>query len=342
MTSPPSPPPDARPSAADLWAVLDGKAKPPRSLGRLEELAVQLGVLQGTTTPSAERVHHLVVAGDHGITAQGVSAYPAEVTRLMLAAFLGGGAAATVLARTLGVDLTVVDAGCAGEPVRHPDLVEVRVGPGTADSSRGPAMTREQCDAALAAGLRLGGEGAAEVVGLGEMGIGNTSAASLVSAATLGIPVGELVGRGTGVDDAGLARKREVLLRAAARLPERVGGAEALREVGGFELAVMAGAMVGAARARRLVLVDGFVATAAAVAALDLEPGIRPALVFCHRSAEAGHGRVLDALGATPLLDLGMRLGEGTGALLAVPLVRAAAALLRDMASLADLGIGEP
>ncbi|MGL4177001.1 MAG: nicotinate-nucleotide--dimethylbenzimidazole phosphoribosyltransferase, partial [Dermatophilaceae bacterium] len=312
------------------------------SLGRIEELAVQLALLQGTVAPTAERVRHLIVAADHGIAAQGVSAYPAEVTRLMVSTFLAGGAAASVFARTVGADVTVVDAGCAGEPVEYPGLVLARLGAGTADSSLGPAMTAAQRDDALAVGARLATAEPAEVVSLGEMGIGNTSSASLVSASVLGVPVAELVGRGTGVDDAGLARKRDVLARAAARVPGRLGGAEALREFGGFEIAMLAGAMLGAARERRLVLVDGFVATAAAVAALDLDPAIRPALVFAHRSAEAGHRRVLDALGARPLLDLDLRLGEGTGALLAVPLVRAAAAMLREMASMADLGLETP
>ncbi|MGL5908944.1 MAG: nicotinate-nucleotide--dimethylbenzimidazole phosphoribosyltransferase, partial [Phycicoccus sp.] len=334
--------PDRGPTRAELQFLIDGKTKPLGSLGRIEELAVQLALLQGTVAPTAERVRHLIVAADHGIAAQGVSAYPAEVTRLMVSTFLTGGAAASVFARTVGAEVTVVDAGCAGAPIEHPDLVLARLGPGTADSSLGPAMTAGQCDEALATGARLATAEPAEVVGLGEMGIGNTSSASLVSASVLGVPVTELVGRGTGVDDAGLARKRDVLDRAAARVPGRCGGAEALREFGGFEIAMLTGAMLGAARERRMVLVDGFVATAASVAALDIDPAIRPALVFAHRSAEAGHGRVLDALGARPLLDLGLRLGEGTGALLAVPLVRAAAAMLREMASMADLGLETP
>jgi nicotinate-nucleotide--dimethylbenzimidazole phosphoribosyltransferase len=334
--------PGSFPSASQIQAVIDGRTKPVGSLGRLEEIAVQLGVLQGTTAPSAQRVTHTIIAADHGIAAQGVSAYPPEVTRLMLSTFLSGGAAACVIAGVVGARLRVVDAGCAGQPLEHPDLVLARLGAGTADSSLGPAMSAAQCAEALAAGARIVTDDDAEVVSLGEMGIGNTSAAALVSAAVLGIPIDDVVGRGTGVDDAGLARKRDVLRRAAARVPGRLGGEEALREFGGFEIAMLAGSMLGAARARRLVLVDGFVATAAAVAALDLDPGIRPALVFAHRSAESGHLRVLDTLAVRPLLDLGMRLGEGTGALLAVPLVRAAAATTTGMAALSDLGVGSP
>jgi nicotinate-nucleotide--dimethylbenzimidazole phosphoribosyltransferase len=214
-----------------------------------------------------------------------------------------------------------------------------RIGPGTANSAEGPAMTPAQLERALAEGATLGRAGEAEVMAFGEMGIANTSSAALVAAKLFGLPVAEIAGRGTGLDDPGLARKRAVLTRAAARTPERLPPDAALAEYGGFEIAMMSAAMEAAATAQRLVLVDGFIATAAAACALARDPGLRGAFVFCHRSQEQGHGRVLDALGAEPLLDLGMRLGEGTGALLALPLVRAAAAMLRDMASFESAGV---
>ena len=337
---------------AAVRAAIDAKTKPVGSLGRLEDLAVQIGTLQGTTRPVVDRCLHTILAADHGIVAEGVSAYPAEVTRLMLGGFLGGGAAATVIARSVGADVRVVDAGVAGPPVEHPDLLSRRIGAGTANSLHGPAMTTEQCDAALAAGEALAADGDHPVVSFGEMGIGNTSAAALVCAAVLGLPVTALAGRGTGLDDAGLSHKTQVLARAMDRVAREVPGvttsgdgvprlpaAAALTEVGGFEIAMMTGAMLGAGRRGRLVVVDGFVAGAAAVAALDLDPSIRPALVFGHVSAEAGHRAVLDRLGVEPLLDLGMRLGEGTGALLALPLVRAAAAVLAEMATFEQAGI---
>ncbi|MEO7422598.1 MAG: nicotinate-nucleotide--dimethylbenzimidazole phosphoribosyltransferase [Ornithinibacter sp.] len=339
-----------------LRALVDGKTKPVGSLGRVEDLAVQIGLVQRSTTPVVERCRHTIFAADHGLTAEGVSAYPSEVTRLMLATFLAGGAAASVFARVVGARVRVVDAGVAGQPLEHPDLLSARVGPGTANSALGPAMTSGQCEEALARGRELGADGEDDVVSFGEMGIGNTSAASLLCALVLGMPVGGLVGRGTGVDDAGLARKVAVLEGVAARVAREVRGSvlgsapataavprlratEALREVGGFEIAMMTGAILGAASAGRVVIIDGFVAGAAAVAALDLDPSVRPALVFGHRSAESGHQAVLKAIGAEPLLDLGMRLGEGTGALLALPLLRAAAAMLCEMASFESVGI---
>lgn len=322
-----------------LAAAIDGKTKPPGALGRIEALAAQIARVQGTLRPRMETCALTIFAADHGIAAEGVSAYPAEVTRQMVLNFLSGGAAATVFARALGASVTVVDAGVAGEPMAHPDLLPRRIGAGTANSAQGPAMSAAECDRALAEGEALGRAATADAVAFGEMGIANTSAAALVSAKALGLAVGPLVGRGTGVDDAGLARKRAVLERAAARTADRLGGRAALAEYGGFEIAMMAGAMTGATRGGRVVLVDGFIATAAAAAALSIDPGIRGALVFAHLSEEAGHRAVLNALRAEPLLSLGLRLGEGTGALLAWPLLQAAAAMLTDMASFESAGV---
>lgn len=324
---------------AALKAAIDGKTKPLGALGRIETLAAQIARLQRTLAPTAETCRLVIFAADHGIADEGVSAYPQAVTRQMVANFLSGGAAANVFARSVGADIVVVDAGVAGEPMSHPDLVSARIGPGTANAATGPAMGAELCAAALSRGRAFGADGAFDVMAFGEMGIANTSSAALVAAKLTGLPVARLTGRGTGVDDAGLARKRQVLERAASRTAPRLRGAEALAEYGGFEIAMIAGAMLGAAEARRVVLVDGFIATAAAAAALDIAPGIRDALVFCHLSDEAGHAVLLDGLGATPLLSLGLRLGEGTGALLALPLVRAAAAMLREMASFDSAGV---
>lgn len=324
---------------AALAAAIDGKTKPPGALGRIEELAAQLARLQRSLTPRAETCRLTIFAADHGIAAEGVSAYPQAVTREMVRNFLAGGAAANVFARAAGVEIVIVDAGVAGAPVEHPALVSARIGPGTANSTLGPSMTADALARALEHGGRLGAAGAADAVAFGEMGIANTSAAALVAAKLLGLPVGALAGRGTGLDDAGLARKRAVLDRAAARTAGRLDPETALAEYGGFEIAMMAGAMLAAAGAGRLILVDGFIATAAAAAALGMAPEIRGALVFCHLSAEAGHGRLLAELGAEPLLSLGLRLGEGTGALLAWPLVRAAAAMLGEMASFDSAGV---
>ncbi len=289
--------------------------------------------------PRADRCRLTIFAADHGIAQEGVSAYPQSVTREMVRNFLSGGAAANVFARELGAEIVVVDAGVAGEPLSDPGLADARIAPGTANSARGPAMTPNQAAEALAAGAGFGTAGDAQVMAFGEMGIANTSSAALVSAKVLGLPVEEIVGRGTGLDDEGLRRKREVLSRASARTPSRLPPMQALTEYGGFEIAMMAGAMGAAARAGRLVLVDGFIATSAAACALALDASVRSALVFCHRSDEAGHAAVLAALDARPLLALDLRLGEGTGALLALPLVRAAAAMLRDMASFESAGV---
>lgn len=322
-----------------LTAAIDGKTKPPGSLGRIEALAAQIARIQGTLAPRMETCRHFVFAADHGIAAEGVSAFPQAVTRQMVANFAAGGAAANVFARIGGAELTVVDAGVAGGPLGLPGVVDARLGNGTANSLVEAAMSPDQAHAAVTCGRRFGREADGDAVSLGEMGIANTSSAALVAAKLTGRTVAEFAGRGTGLDDAALAAKVAVLERAAARTPARLPAMEALAETGGFEIAMMAGAMLGAAEAGRIVLVDGFIATAAAAAALDLDPAVRGALVFAHLSAEAGHAVLCEALGADPLLRLDLRLGEGTGALLAWPLVRAAAAMLTGMASFESAGV---
>jgi nicotinate-nucleotide--dimethylbenzimidazole phosphoribosyltransferase len=322
-----------------LRAAIDGKTKPVGSLGRIEELAAQIARLQRSLAPVMDRCELTIFAADHGVAASGVSAYPQAVTREMVRNFLAGGAASTVFAATFGVPVRVVDAGVAGEPLTDPALVSLRIGAGTANFLEEPAMSADACAGAFAAGHALGAETTADAAAFGEMGIANTASAAAVAHKMTGLPLETLTGRGTGLDDAGLRAKLDVLTRAAARTAPRLGPEAALAEYGGFEIAMMAGAMIGAAEAGRLVLVDGFIATVAALAALGLAPGVRGALVFAHASDEAGHRPLLAEMGARPLLGLDMRLGEGTGALLAWPLARAAAAMLRDMASFESAGV---
>ncbi|MEO1042429.1 MAG: nicotinate-nucleotide--dimethylbenzimidazole phosphoribosyltransferase [Pseudomonadota bacterium] len=326
----------------ELRKAIDGKTKPVGALGIIESLAAQIARVQGSLLPTAETVTLTIFAADHGIASAGVSAYPQDVTRQMVLNFLADGAAANVFARSVGADVTVVDAGVAGVPLIAAGLIDRRIGPGTKNAIDQPAMSGDQLERALSAGEEIGGAITADIACFGEMGIGNTSSASLLAAKLLEVPVHELIGRGTGVDDEGLARKIMLLEAASARTSAMLDPRAAMAEYGGFEIAMMAGAMVGAAGTRRIVLIDGFIASVAALYARELAPGCEEAFIFAHKSAEAGHGRVLQALNANPLLDLNMRLGEGTGALLAVPLVRAAAAMLRDMASFKDANVSGP
>lgn len=324
---------------ADLRARIDGKAKPPGALGRVEDLAVQLGLIAHGAPPSFERALLLVFAGDHGMTDEGVSSYPRSVTQAMVATFLAGKASANAFARAVGAELRVVDAGVDAELPPHPSLLTKKVRRGTRNAAIEPAMTLDEVDKALETGARIASEAAQEgfqILALGEMGIGNTASAALIMHRLAPAPLAECVGRGAGHDDAGLARKLAVLERAAARTgaiePRAV-----LAQFGGLEIAMIAGAIIGAASARVPVLVDGFIASAGALAAIRLQPAAKDYCVFCHRSAEQGHKRMLETLGIEPLLDLGLRLGEGTGALLALPIARAASRLLSEVASLDDV-----
>lgn len=328
---------------AELWARIAGKAKPPGSLGRLEGLAVQIGLIQGSTTPRIDKAALLIFAGDHGLVEEGVSSYPQAVTAAMVHTFLAGRASANAIAAAIGVVVTVVDAGVATELPSGSALVSERIRPGTRNAAREAALTPAEVTAALAAGARLAGQAAeqgVDAIALGEMGIGNTASAALLMHRLLPAPLADCVGAGAGQDEAGLAAKHAVLERAAARSPASA-PLDVLSEFGGCEIAMMAGAMLGAAACRRVVVVDGFIAGAAVLAAIRLQPAVADYCVFAHRSAERGHARLLASLGAEPLLDLGMRLGEGTGALLAVPLLRAAARVMSDVASLAEVLAGE-
>ena len=321
--------------------VLDAKTKPRRSLGRLEELACRIVATRGDCRLEAAVV---VAAGDHGVAREGVSAYPQEVTRQMLLNFAEGGAAICVLARQADVRLVVVDAGVV-EPVDDLRIRRVRIGPGTANIAEGPAMSREQGLEALAAGIDLAGELAADGIGavcLGEMGIGNTTAASALCAALLLADPPAVCGRGTGLDDEGLRRKVEVVRRAlAANRPDPDDPLGCLAALGGFEIALLAGVALGGAAERLVVVLDGFIVGAAALVACRLAPALSEHLVASHLSPEPGHRLVLDALGLRPLIDLELRLGEGTGAVLALPLLRASLAILKEMATFAEAAVSD-
>jgi nicotinate-nucleotide--dimethylbenzimidazole phosphoribosyltransferase len=307
--------------------LYDDKTKPRGSLGRLEELGMRIVEIRGRV-PERLRAVVVVAAGDHGVAAEGVSAYPQEVTAQMLANFVAGGAAVNVLARRAGADVIVVDAGVA-TPVEG--VRAVRIAPGTANMTRGPAMTDEQCAAALQAGAELAEELAdVDVLALGEMGIANTTSASALTAALLGVDPALVCGRGTGLDDAGVAHKVDVVRRAL----DVNAGRDPLAALGGFELAFLAGVARRAAEQRQVVLVDGFISAAAVLAS-----GARENLIAAHRSSEPGHMLILEALGLEPLLDLGLRLGEGSGAALALPLLQASIAILNEMATFGDAGV---
>jgi nicotinate-nucleotide--dimethylbenzimidazole phosphoribosyltransferase len=333
-------------SVPGLQARIDGKTKPPGSLGELERLALQIGMIQQSLTPSLGQPQMLIFAGDHGAALAGISAYPQEVTWQMVENFLAGGAAINVFARHNGLQLQIVDAGVAHDFGARSGLIDAKVARGTHNYLVQAAMSPAQRDQALAHGAAivdgLAGRGC-RVVGFGEMGIGNTAAASLLTHQLTGTPLADCVGRGTGLDDAGLARKQALLAQAARRanLPPEADALDVLAEFGGFEIAMMSGAMLAAATHRMLLLIDGFIVTAALLVAARHAPAVCDYCVFCHRSAEAGHQAQLRSLAAEPLLDLGLRLGEGTGAALAWPLVRAAAALVNEMASFASARVSE-
>jgi nicotinate-nucleotide--dimethylbenzimidazole phosphoribosyltransferase len=323
--------------------------KPPGSLGRLERLAVELAAMTGGDLRGVERAAFLVFAADHGVAAEGVSAYPAEVTRQMVRAFLSGGAAIAVLARRAGFPLWVVDVGVCGdldaalEGVDRQQLVRARVRDGARNFAHEPALRPDEVDAALAVGatrVEAALVAGAGLIGLGEMGIGNTTAAAAVLAAATGCDPRAVTGPGTGIDGRGLESKVEVVRSALARhRPDPDDPLDVLAKVGGLEIAALTGAIVAAAAARTPVLLDGFIVTTAALLAEALAPGCRDYLIAAHRSREPGHGLALERLALSPLLDLDLRLGEGSGAALALPVVIAAAALHTEMATFAEAGV---
>jgi nicotinate-nucleotide--dimethylbenzimidazole phosphoribosyltransferase len=325
---------------AAAWARLDALTKPRRSLGRLEELAATAATVLGDRRGKKSV---LVFAGDHGVTAEGVSAYPAEVTAQMVANFAAGGAAVNVIARQHGIDVVVVDVGVASAAPPPAGVVVARIAPGTRNMLREPAMTADEARRALEVGIAVAtreAERGVVMIALGEMGIGNTTAATAIAAALLGVPAATVVGPGTGLDPAGVARKQEVVTMALAhhRL-DATRPLDVLAAVGGFEIAAIAGACLGAAAAGCVVVVDGFIASAGALVALRLAPAARPYCVFAHRSPEPGHAAILAALAARPLLDLEMRLGEGTGACLGIALVETSLRVLDEMATFESAGV---
>ena len=329
----------------------DSLTKPPGSLGRLEELSVQLAGIRGGERPRIRNKVIVTMAGDHGVTAQGVTLYPSEVTAQMVRNFLRGGAGVNVLARFVGARVVVVDLGVAadltGLAAEAPQtrFVIAKVRPGTADMSAGPAMSREQALNSLSAGIQVVEdelEGGIDILGVGEMGIGNTTAAAAIAAVFTRAPAAEVTGRGTGLDDTLLAHKIRVVERAlAVNQPNPHDAVDVLARVGGLEIGGMAGAMLAAAAHRIPVVIDGFISGAAALVACALAPNLREYLIASHRSVEIGHGHILRHLDLEPIFNLNLRLGEGTGAALGIALAEAAARILDEMATFADAGIAD-
>lgn len=333
----------------DRWAQRSAElrqqqlTKPPGSLGRLEELSIQLAGVFRTERPTIRGKAVIVAAADHGVVAQGVTGYPQEVTAQMMQNFLAGGAAVNVMARKASVGLAIVDAGVAAPLPEHPDLRDVAAGRGTADMTQGPAMSREQAEQSVSAGVALALEAAehgADIIGAGEMGIGNTTASSAITVVLTGSPPRETTGRGTGRNEEEMAHKVAVVERALeVNRPDSTDGLDVLAKVGGFEIGVLAGVVLGGALARRVVVLDGFVSTAAGLIAHSLCSDVGNYVVASHLSVEPGHRIALGHMGLRPLLDLGMRLGEGTGAVLAMGLIEAAAACLTEMATFTEAGV---
>jgi len=324
---------------------LDRLTKPRGSLGRLEALAARLGEITGRDRPRFANKVVLVAAGDHGVVDEGVAAYPREVTRQMVENFVAGGAAINCLARIAGARVVVADLGVDADFAGRPEVRKAKVRRGTSNLARGPAMSRDEAGRALASGARLVDaerEAGLDLLALGDMGIGNTTSASCLVAAFTGRAAKDVVGRGAGLDDAGLERKRSVVERALLlHQPDRLDPLGVLAALGGFEIAGLAGAALRAAQLRVPVLVDGFISTAAALAACRIAPGLDRFLIAAHRSAEPGHAAAIEALGLDPLLQLDMRLGEGTGAALAMPLVEAAVRVLDEMATFDEAQVSD-
>ena len=318
--------------------------KPPGSLGALETAAIRLAALQHTARPAVDTVWISIFAGDHGVAEEGVSAFPQAVTGEMLRNFAGGGAAISVLARELGATLEVVNLGTVNDPGEIAGVRRAIIAASTANFCKQPALTAAQLQAALDAGahsVAAAQAGGAQLFIGGEMGIANTTAASALGCALLGLPSTSLSGAGTGLDAGGVAHKAQVIAKALVLHADATTAPEQLRCLGGFEIAALTGAYIAAAQTGLPVLVDGFIATVAALAAVRINPACRDWLLFAHCSQEHGHARVLAALDAEPLLDLGLRLGEGSGAAIALPLLRLACALHNRMATFEQAGVSE-
>src|SRR5215471_14163906 len=319
--------------------------KPPGSLGHLEEIGVRMAAIAETVTPSVQKKRIYVTAADHGVTSQGVSAYPREVTHQMVFNFLRGGAAINVLARHCGIEVEVVDAGVDYDFPVSPGLVSRKIMAGTHNMTQGPAMSRAQALQAISTGIDLAGlakEDGVQLVGVGEMGIGNTTAASAITSSLTGTKSDAVTGRGTGVDDEMLLRKRRAIRTALeVNQPRGRDAVDVLHKVGGLEIGVMMGIILGCAAARIAVVADGFISTAAAALAVAACAGMRDYLFIAHLSAEQGHRALLEYIGGRPILDLGMRLGEGTGAALAMHLIEASTRILSEMATFQEAGVSD-
>ena len=325
-----------------LQRRLDTRTKPQGSLGTLETLAIQIGLALDSETPVFRSPHAFVFAGDHGIAVDGVSAYPQAVTAQMVLNYLSGGAAINVLARQYGLALVVIDAGIASDTAAHPALSRFGIAHGTKNYRLEPAMTPEECKRAIAAATALASDALAQgsnALLLGEMGIGNTASAAMLLHSVTGWPLEECVGRGTGLDDAGLQRKLALLRESAMRCPRPASAIDALIEFGGFEIAALVGALLATVERPCIAVIDGFTVSVAAMLAMEIDPRVRSRCVFSHCSAEAAHRALLQRLNARPILDLEMRLGEGSGAALAWPVIDATARLMTSMASFESAGV---
>lgn len=338
-----------RPANHELLAQaqlrLDRLTKPLGSLGRLEELAAQYVMISGERKPSVPRGVIFTFAADHGVTKEGVSAYPREVTAQMVLNFLRGGAGVNVLSRHAGVAVRVVDIGVAHEFGIVPELIQKKIAFGTKNFLMEPALSREQAEQAVIVGMEMAMLASQEgmgLIGTGDMGIGNTTPSAAITAVMTGLPVAAVTGRGTGIDEAGHARKVSVIQRALdLHRPDRGDALDVLRKVGGLEIGGLAGLILGAAAARVPIVLDGFIAGAAALIAVGLQPLCRDYLIASHRSVERGHQAILDHLSLKPLLDLDLRLGEGTGACLGMSLVCAAVKIYTEMATFQEAGVSE-
>jgi len=323
----------------------DQLTKPLGSLGRLEELSIQLAGIFGEATPVIRKKTVILAAGDHGVVAEGVSAYPQDVTPAMVMNFLGGGAAINVLSSHAGAGIIILDAGVAADLPEHPSLRSVKIGRGTGNIAVGPAMSREQAIQCLETGIETAREQIAagsDLLACGDMGIGNTTPSSAITSVITGADTGVTTGRGTGLDDAGLAHKASVVQRAIdVNKPDPKDGLDILMKVGGFEIGVLAGVFLGAAAGKRPVVVDGFISGAAALIAHAIAPEAGQRFISSHQSVEPGHRLALSHMGLEPLLDMGMRLGEGSGAALSMHIIEAAAKCLSDMATFAEAGVSE-
>ncbi len=322
-----------------LQGLLDHKTKPMGALGQLEALALRLGMILQSETPELEQPQIMVYAADHGLAAHGISAYPSDVTWQMVNNFLAGGAAISVLAKQHGIALQVVDCGVRHDFAPHLGLMDRKIAYGSADSLQQPAMTAEQCAQALENGAELVRELPGNALLLGEMGIGNTSAASLLMARLCDLPIGDCTGAGTGLDANAINHKTQILAQVLQRHASATAPLDALAAFGGLEIATMVGSVLQAARENRVIVVDGFISSAAVLVAAKLQPAVLERCVFAHNSGERGHALLLEQLQAQPLLNLGLRLGEGSGAALAWPLLQSACAILCDMASFDSAGV---